>query len=738
MLTSHAISNGKYLIVQRADAPSEALSAPAPQQVDHVICIDVSGSMSGELPLVRSHLKQKLVKLVAPGDTLSIIWFSGRGQHGTLLTEHSLKGLLDVKEAHDAIDRFLHPIGMTGFKEPLEDCKKVWTELRKKRPDALSSLLFMSDGCDNQWPKDEIFGALEQIYGKFQASTFVEYGYYADRKMLSAMAERMGGTVVCAEDFPGFQPVVERAITGGAPSRSFCKLETPGCKDFAFSVMPNGDLNVYGIQKWGVTIACDPNTEGPTSDVVWLSDIPFGTPGRPVTEVDERDPSLVSAVYAAVSAYAYRMRGDLVKPLLLDLRDPGLLQRFSTCFGKQRYSQFSDDARLLCNGPMVRVSAEEAKGFFRTDLPTMLDLFELLSAAGATAMIEHAMFKYDRITRKTVDVDPNGPRFKPDGAEGFPISGLVYNENRCNLSMRLKKWGMLDLSNVPGRPARVPEQVRAYQWRNYALVADGVVHIDLLPVRVDYADYQSMSEGALYKLFDAMGVIKGVSDAGDAMTLMLDLRLVGLTNEATVAQPSGRELLELEVRLLDARVRQKVFNHYEATCGVDDVVEDSALLGLLTPQEVSWLGGLGYKGALYQPKKKVADAVDVYKAVELKTSIKSFSSLPKIDEVISRIKSGQKMTPSMEIMSPHVKDLEQKRVDMAPQHFRKLVEGLASATTAETRHLIYRVAKRKFAILLGQTWFKEACDPGTLSLPISFGGRMFDCTIELRDIDVEV
>ena len=107
-ITSHLFGSSKHLVVYKAE-PS-TYNEPEPVQIDHVFCIDVSGSMSGELPKLRDHLKNKVVKMVQPGDTLSLVWFSGKGQHGTLLTEQAIKGLLDVKEVHDLIDRFLHPI----------------------------------------------------------------------------------------------------------------------------------------------------------------------------------------------------------------------------------------------------------------------------------------------------------------------------------------------------------------------------------------------------------------------------------------------------------------------------------------------------------------------------------------------------------------------------------------------------------------------------------------------------
>lgn len=730
---SYGFGQNKHLVVRQQD-PKTPKKAPEPVSVDHVFCIDVSGSMSSELPTLRDHLKNKVIKMVQPGDTLSLVWFSGRGQHGTLLTEQAISGLLDVKEVHDLIDRFLHPIGMTGFKEPLEDCKRVWETLRSKRPHALSSLLFMSDGCDNQWTHQEIFAALDQIYGKFQAATFVEYGYYADRKLLTAMAEKMGGTVVLAEDFPSFAPMVEKAITE-TPGRAFHKLEVPGCRDFAFTLTSSGELQVFGVADGVVMVPVDPDTSEVACDLFWVSDSVVGNASTPVAEASLSDVAR-KAAYTALSAYGYRMRGDVVKPLLLDLRDPDLLRAFSTCFGKQRYTDFSVQAahRAAWAGDAARVSADVVKNYFRTDLPTVIDLFDLLMDVEASALLVSGLFKYERISVKT-ETAADALKFVPDAAEGYPIAGLTLNENRANISMRVKKNGYLDL-DVEGKPKGLPSTIRAFQWRNYSLVADGVVHIDLLPVTIAHDRYDAFRSHPLYQRFSDMGVIKGVAAKDGLFEVMLDLTPVGLTNESLSGQPSAKTLLDKELELLSARIDQKVFNHYKKLHGKDAV--DPALSAVLGAEEAKWLYDKGFRAGLYQPQTAKAEATDVYKGVELQTSIKSFNTLPKIEEVLERKKAGKKLTPSMEVMLPVVERCEAASKSMKTVEFQGFIDAEAKRATLAARRALSGVARHKFAVLMGQTWFSEATAAGELSMTVGYGGRDYDCSVKLVDVDIAV
>ena len=50
--------------------------------VNHIIVIDVSGSMSYDLPEIRKNLKNKISSIVKITDSLSIIWFSGKNEIG--------------------------------------------------------------------------------------------------------------------------------------------------------------------------------------------------------------------------------------------------------------------------------------------------------------------------------------------------------------------------------------------------------------------------------------------------------------------------------------------------------------------------------------------------------------------------------------------------------------------------------------------------------------------------------
>lgn len=233
------LSNNLYLNKISFTNVAEAVT---PSAVNHIIVIDCSGSMQSELPMIREQLKSKLPGLLGEKDTVSIIWFSGRGQFGVLIEGEPVATLADLSQVNKAIDRWLKPVGLTGFVEPLHEIGKVKDRVYAKAGNDVFAVFFMSDGCDNQWREHDIIGAANSVSAA--SVTVVEYGYYADRERLARIAESSGGTHIFAKDFNSYSPIFSGAITKNVSSVNifvvsdedgnqagwYCFKVSPGCK----------------------------------------------------------------------------------------------------------------------------------------------------------------------------------------------------------------------------------------------------------------------------------------------------------------------------------------------------------------------------------------------------------------------------------------------------------------------------------------------------------------------------
>ncbi len=219
--------------------------------VNHIMVIDCSGSMSYELPNIRKQLKNKLSNLMKDGDTISIIWFSGRNDCGILKEEVEVKSLKTLQDLNDSIDRWLKPVGLTAFNPPLVIAKQVIERIRKNRPQGIFSLMYLTDGYNNDSSWSDVMSSLKALENDLAASTFVEYGYYADTQRLNQMAELVGGEKVMAESFDVYDVVFENKISKGLTSsgkKQLVDIEPEYRKfDFAFAVNDDDEVIVYGI-----------------------------------------------------------------------------------------------------------------------------------------------------------------------------------------------------------------------------------------------------------------------------------------------------------------------------------------------------------------------------------------------------------------------------------------------------------------------------------------------------------
>ena len=115
------VNKGLYLNI--IEVPSHNVST-VNQPTNHLVIIDCSGSMHSQLPMIRHQLKNKLPSLLKADDTISIIWFSGRDQCGLLADKVKVSNLNDLNHLNTSIDRWLNPMNLTGFVQPLQQVLK--------------------------------------------------------------------------------------------------------------------------------------------------------------------------------------------------------------------------------------------------------------------------------------------------------------------------------------------------------------------------------------------------------------------------------------------------------------------------------------------------------------------------------------------------------------------------------------------------------------------------------------
>ena len=763
MPTAHFPVANLFLVRHAPDTKPPAQPAEVP--TNHVLVIDCSGSMCGDLPQIRTQLKKKLPKMLRERDTISIIWFSGTGQHGVLLEAEPVATLTDLKAVEAAIDRWLRPQGLTAFEGPMNDAASVVERIAKARPGSAFSLLFLSDGCDNcSRSRADLLKAVEKASGGFQSAAFIEYGYYADRPLLTAMAERSGGCHIHAKDFDAFEPTLQaslaKQVLGG--KRIEMTIAGDAVGGFVWAEDQN-DLLTFAVTGDKASV---PEHTG----VIWyLSPTAVGT---------KADAYAVNAAYAAIALFSVRAKPDVVLPFLKLTGDVAFISKFGGLFGRQKYSEFMDAAKAACFDPTKRLT----EGYNPALIPaedafTVLDMLRLLAEDDENrVLLDHPGFRYSRIGRARLDASsvltdeeqaevtrltaemaktkvaakvrelsdkiaaisnkPAPLRFEPTPIpDGVPVSSLTYNEQNPNVSMLVRREGTVDLSkHVPENlRGTLPERFPTFIFRNYAIVKDGLVNVRVLPVR--------LSAKTLATLFaeTKAGRIPGDIITVDGPTTLINFEALPVINRRMVRTMSARTLFENEWALTKVQAAQKVYTSVLKEVGGGK--KSQGYVDQYGAEAATWLKDAGlteYSG--FGPKQVQAESTDFYMAKELKIAIKSFSSIPSLNDWKKQAAKG-KFTPSAALMTDAYQAIEAQMATPEGKDMAALETWLRAEQKRldqQRRQMLADKAQTVFCVTVGQSWFEEFSTVAEGSLTLDLDGQKLECRVEQTEVQVKI
>lgn len=798
--TSYRVDSGLYLVLQAIGAgPTQK---PVERATHHLLGIDVSGSMGGDLPQLRAQLKAKLPSLLGEEDLISVVWFSGRGECDLLVEAERVGGLKDLASLNQRIDRWLRPVGLTGFKEPMLLAAEVAQRSRLAHPEHAISLLFMSDGADNQWSRAEILASVEKVAGVVDAAACIAYTYYADQPMLTAMAERMGGSVVLARDFASYAPIFEGALRRrptGAPRVEVSVGDAVGGFVFALA---GDDLLTFAVHGGKAAVPAD------LAQIAYLSPVAVGTldpaelggvaniAARPGYTLLALAPVL-DAAYAAVALFGGRMQPKVWKPLVRALGDVRMAELGACAFGKQKVADFVDAARDAAFGKGRFEAGYDPVKLPRADAFTVLDLlYTLASDGGCRFFPDHPEFTYGRISRARVDASdrltdddiaqieaavvalksdptsanaaavestiaaikasrPQPLKFITDPApDGYEMGALVPNSESPNMSIRVRKTGTVDLrgrmGSLPALPdgtaTVLPAQFQTFVYRTYSIIADGLVNVEKLPVRLSLTAWQTLyREGVTNEQYDAKKIY------------VLDIAKLPVLNETQVETLSAKQLFEHAYDLERVQAEKKVYDHYlktffpkVSTGFVEQYGETIA----------AWLKEQGITdGSGFSPRSVQAEPTDVRTVRKLEVSFAGLSNLPKVDDARAKMLglAKGKQSAGGVLMETALREVEayanQQGIDLDKltteerESFEAWLRGKSEALDAKRRGLLFEQSKAAFIAIVAPAWFADLADLGDISekdagrgvvakgeMAITVGAEQVKGTVLLREV----
>lgn len=728
----------------------------------HIFVIDCSGSMSSELSTIRKDLCNKISTILKPNDSITIIWFSGQNQFGVLLDDYTVNGPIGLEKVKELINKYLTPQGLTAFKQPLEEVKRVVDKVSKDKKGYLHSMFFLTDGCDNCWPTKDIIKAVSELKDTLNGATIVEYGWYCNRELMSNMAQELGGIHTVSKNFQEYEPYLTKQFTNdNKGKRKYVQLtETP-----EFGVVFNiidGDVILYTPNENNEVLL---NVDGETNIFYFTKNEPSG---KLLGDSDYFNKSYLSGsytkdemlngLYAALFAFSRRSDYNMVSEVLKFIGDVYLIKQKANTFGTQKITELEQKFVDAINDPKQRFlqgydpDAEPAE-----DAYCVLDMIsDLMSNEENSFYPQHEAFGYKRIGSKAVskagkvsEEDKNklekllkenklsdlqealdDVKNKQTSDLEFnynntlqpcPISDLVWNEKRANLSVQVLYKGYVML---PKNSFSLPEKFDTQIFRNYTIIKDGICHTYSLPV--------SLSKDTFDKLQSNKLLSGEKYEAGKIY--ILEFSELPVINRKMVDSLSAKDLFHNEYELVKLQASNSFFNYLKKKLFQN---ASKGFMDLYGKEATDWLATLGLKDYGFNPPKEIEKQGEEISVNTLEVKIDKLNTsvtTKDIESAEKKIDSKAELTPKELLVEPSINEFRQFQSTLKGTNSDKLTEEWLYQKSKNFRahktKLMTEISKAKFLTIVGKSWFKEFTDRSQKEMTLKFDSRDVKFTVE--------
>ncbi len=761
MINYLKMNNGLFFVNQviKPEAQKEKV---VEVNTHHIFVIDCSGSMYGELSRIRTDLHNKISTALKPNDSVTIIWFSGKNEFGVVIEDWTVNSAMDLQKVRNAIDKYLTDQGLTAFKQPLEEVKRVIDKVSKDKKGYLHSMFFLTDGCDNCWPTSDILGAVSKLKDSLNAATIVEYGWYCNRELMSNMAQELGGIHTVSKNFQEYEPYLTKQFSNdNKGKRKYIELGESPEFGVVFNVV-DGDVILYTPNENNEVLL---SVDGDVNIFYFTKKVPTG---KLLGDADyfskaylsgsyKKDEMLVG-LYASLFAFSRRSDYNMVSEVLKFTGDVYLIKQKANTFGTQKITELeqkfvdaiNDDSQRYLQG--YDPNAEPAE-----DAYCVLDMInDLMSDEENNWYPQHEAFGYKKIGPKTVsksskvsDEDKNkletllkenklsdlqdaldDVKGKQNSDLEFhyneelqpcSISELTWNEKRANLSVLVLYKGYV---NLPANEFKLAEKFETQIFRNYTIIKDGICHSYRLPVSVSKSTFDKLQ---------ANDLLVGESyEKGKIYVLEFDS--IPVINRKMVDALSATDLFHNEYELVKLQASNSYFNYLKkklfanASKGFKDLYGEEA---------TAWLATLGLKDYGFNPAKLIEKQGEeiIVNTLEIKIDKLSTSVTSKdIESAEKKIDTKVSLTPKESLIEPSILEYRQFQGTLKGTEADKLTEDWLYQKSknfrAHKNKLMTEISKAKFLTIVGKSWFKEFTDRSQKEMTLNLDSKDVKFTVE--------
>ena len=270
------------------------------------------------------------------------------------------------------------------------------------------------------------------------------------------------------------------------------------------------------------------------------------------------------------------------------------------------------------------------------------------------------------------------------------ISSVVGNETRANISIRVKIPGTCGLP--VDRPSNLPKTFETFIWRNVAIVKDGELSVERLPVALSKDAYDRLSEARVMN-----------EPWAEDHVYEIDLTQFALTSWKGPLDPE--EYAQDHLNLLYAKATRKVLRHLiEQYLPKEHLKTIKEMYG---EESATWLESIGMTDNGYAPKTERKEPTESYEVREL--SIKTIGvDIPSVNALLRKIEGNKKLNAGDEYLKTVM-----SQVTEALNEFNTNKEKLEwlEATRRENSEEIDRLSSileaKRMAIIADGAWFEN-------------------------------
>lgn len=642
----------------------------AQMSCNHVYVIDVSYSMYRSLPDIRQHLKDQIPVVASQGDTISVVYFSGRGECGLVVENVPVDSIHSVTEVKMMIDKWLRPIGMTAFVDPLVLVK----DLAERLPsDNVNNLVLMTDGYDNSYSRAQIVNEAADLGSHYSSISFIEYGWYSDRELISELAQTCGGLHLFADGVIDYTATVDGAISGAVRTELVEVYVNRRAKHAIYTY--NGQINIVKTEDGVVKVPED-------LDKVY-SIVPSDVLSKSLSE-DHLYLVLYYAMKTSNASLAFECLGVL--------GDVAIIEAYTNAFTREEITAVESMIKNAVLDPSTRYASGINTDYIpRRGAKTVMDVLYKLAEFNARLDVNYPGFKYNRIGAKTeYKAEEDGPKFVKNPTQNLPsMSDMVFNKERPNVSIRAKVEGVVRLPENDFGLASVPSNT----YRTYTIIRDGIKNVDVLPLMVDQRVIDYLNENHI-KFVD-------VAEYNDGShTIELDLSPIPIVSREQVASVTADYFSDLVAAELVGLYRLNYLNGRVKEMG-DSAQGYAGLADKYGDDAAAWLATQGVRDyGFSEPSttRKVEESTDSYMSVQLTRKIAKFSSIPKYLKVIEKLDADKKLTDSEKLMAAIIEEFK-GATDADIMTAQKQAKDRQRTIQSD-------LSKAVYALVIGRQWFE--------------------------------